>query len=109
MPMHTCMTTIQTKAALVTEFLAVSTPFASACLREPGLVSFALLQQVNAQNIFSLFEVYHDELAWKTHLDSQHYLAWQAGITRLLEQPLTTRRYSPIFPPPEDWEQHLDT
>jgi autoinducer 2-degrading protein len=109
MPMHTCMTTIQIKPALVAEFLAVSTPFASACLREPGLVSFALLQQVNAPARFSLFEVYHDEPAWKTHLESQHYLAWQAAITRLLEQPLAAQRYLPIFPPPEDWEQHLET
>ena len=106
--MNTKMTDIQVKHGQVEAFLAASTPFASACLREPGLVSFALLQQLNALVRFSLFEVYHNDQAWEAHLSSEHFTAWQAAIAPLLELPLTAQPYAPIYPPPEDWERHLE-
>lgn len=106
--MNTRMTDIQVKHGQVEGFLAASAPFAEACLREPGLVSFALLQQLNAPLHFSLFEVYHDDQAWEAHLAAEHFTGWKAAIASLLELPLAPQPYAPIYPPPEDWEQHLE-
>jgi len=105
---NTWMTAIQIKNNEVEGFLAVSADFAGACLREPGLVSFALLRQLNAPANFSLFEVYHDEQAWQAHINSEHFRTWQTFIAPLLDLPLTPQPYTPIFPPPEDWERHLE-
>ena len=106
--MRTWMTAIQIRDEQVGEFLGVSAPFANACLAEAGLVSFALLQQINAKGCFSLFEVYHDDTAWEAHRSSQHFGTWQAAIKPMLEMALTPQPYTPIFPPPEDWERHLE-
>ena len=107
--MNTWLTSIQINPARVDEFLAASAPFAGESLRESGLVSFALLQQVNEPAHFSMFDVYHDDAAYEEHLKSAHYLAWMNSISSLLAEPMSSLPYTPIFPPPEDWEQHLET
>lgn len=106
--MNTWLTSIHIKPNRVDEFLAASGPFAGECLRESGLVSFALLQQVNGPSRFSMFDVYHDDQAYEEHLNSAHYLAWLNSITPMLAEPVTPQPYTPIFPPPEDWERHLE-
>jgi len=106
--MNTWLTSIQINLASVDKFLAASAPFAGESLRESGLVSFALLQQVNNPAHFSMFDVYHDDAARETHLKSAHYLVWLDSIFPLLAEPMTPLSYTPIFPPPEDWEQHLE-
>jgi len=106
--MNTWLTSIQINPARVDEFLAASAPFAGESLRESGLVSFALLQQVNDPARFSMFDVYHDDHAYEEHLKSAHYLAWMNSISSLLAEPISSLPYTPIFPPPEDWERHLE-
>ena len=106
--MNTWLTSIQINPARVDEFLAASAPFAGESLRESGLVSFALLQQINDPAFFSMFDVYHDDAARDAHLNSVHYLAWMNSITSLLAEPMSPQPYTPIFPPPEDWERHLE-
>ena len=107
--MNTWLTAIHIKPEHVEKFLTASTPFAGESLRESGLVSFALLQQLNDPACFSMFDVYHDDPAREEHLKSAHYLAWLTLITPLLAEPMTPLPYMPIFPPPEDWERHLET
>ena len=107
--MNTWLTSIHIKPEHVEKFLAASAPFAGESLRESGLVSFALLQQVKAPASFSMFDVYHDDAAREAHLVSAHYLTWLTVVTPLLAEPMTPLPYNPIFPPPEDWERHLET
>ncbi len=106
--MNTWLTSIHIKPEHVDEFLAITAPFAGESLRESGLVSFALLQQANDPARFSMFDVYHDDQAYEEHLKSAHYLVWMNSITPTLAEPMRPHPYMPIFPPPEDWEQHLE-
>jgi quinol monooxygenase YgiN len=106
--MNTWMTSIQIKTSLVESFVTVTAPFAAECLREPGLVSFALLQKVDQPGSFSLFEVYHDEQARQAHLTAQYFCQWREAISPLLEEEFWPEAYLPIHPPPEDWERHLE-
>ena len=106
--MNTWLTSIHIKPEHVDEFLTVTAPFAGESLRESGLVSFALLQQVTKPAHFSMFDVYHDDQAYEEHLKSAHYLAWINSVLSLLAEPMSPLPYTPIFPPPEDWEQHLE-
>lgn len=107
--MNTWLTAIHIKPEHIEKFLATSTPFAGESLRESGLVSFALLQRVDDIAQFSMFDVYHDAAARENHLTSAHYLAWLTIVTPLLAAPMTSLPFNPIFPPPEDWERHLET
>ena len=107
--MNTWLTSIHIKPARAVEFLALSIPFAGESVREVGIVSFALLQQLNDSNRFSMFDVYHDDHAREEHLKSTQYLKWLNSIEPMLEEPMISNPYIPIFPPPEDWERHLET
>lgn len=107
--MNTWLTAIYIKPEYVDKFLEATSPFAEESLRESGLVSFALLQQVETSSHFSMFDVYHDDVARAAHLSSAHYLMWLEIVTPLLAEPMTPLPYLPIFPPPEDWEHHLET
>ncbi len=106
--MNTWLTSIHIKPECEDEFLAVTAPFAGDSLRESGLISFALLQQVNNPAHFSMFDVYHDDAAREAHLNSTHYQVWLDAITPLLAESMMLLPFTPIFPPPEDWEQHLE-
>ena len=106
--MNTWMTNIQIKTGQVEAFLVVTAPFAAECLREPGLVSFALLQKAAQPGSFSLFEVYHDEQAYQAHLTAAYFSRWHEAIDPLLDGQFWPEPYHPIYPPPEDWERHLE-
>lgn len=106
--MITRLTSIYVKPEQIEDFKAACVLFASASVHEPGLVSFALLQQAQDPSAFSLFDVYHDEQTHQAHLASEHYAAWQTVTQPMLAQPLAARLYAAIFPPPEDWERHLE-
>jgi quinol monooxygenase YgiN len=106
--MNTRLTSIHINPEHVNEFLAITAPFAGESLRESGLVSFALLQQVNDPARFSMFDVYHDDRAYEEHLKSAHYQAWMNSISPMLAEPMSPLPFTPIFPPPEDWERHLE-
>ena len=106
--MNTWITTLQIKSGSVEDFLAVTVPFASASISEAGMVSFALLRQLNEPARFLLFEVYHDDPAREVHLKSDHFLAWQMVAGLLFEEVVTPQPWAPIFPPPEDWERHME-
>jgi len=107
--MNTWLTTIQIKSGRIEDFLAVTVPFASACMGEAGMVSFALLQRMDNPACFSLFEVYHNDPAREAHFNSAHFLAWQKAAGPLFETEALAQPYTPIFPPPEDWERHMET
>ena len=106
--MNTWMTFIQINPDQTGGFLAASAPFAAASLNEAGLVSFALLRQMNAPASFSLFEVYHDDQVRLLHLNSDHFKEWFRLIEPLLILPMLPQPFAPIYPPPEDWEHHLE-
>jgi len=102
--MKTWLSVLQVRPEQIELFLTSAAPYASACMQEAGLVSFALLRELDEPAYFSMFEVYHDEQAWQTHLATGHYQLWQIMIERLLVIPASSKPFIPIFPPPEDWE-----
>lgn len=106
--MKTWLSALQVRPEQIELFLNSAAPYAGACMQEPGLVSFALLRELDVPYYFSMFEVFHDEQAWQTHLASEHYQIWQKELDLLLVKPVKSKSYIPVFPPPEDWERHLE-
>lgn len=100
---------VNVKSARVEEFLAAFFRMAEAAVQEPGLVSFALLQESGAPARFSMFEAYHDDNARAQHLVSGPFCAWQKEIEPLLQEPITAVPHLPVFPAAQDWERHLET
>lgn len=107
--MNTWMTEFQVGLDHLDGFLTASEVFASASLREPGMVSFALLQRIDDPSRFSLFEVFHDDQARETQRHTLHFQAWMEAISEWLIGSFVPLPFLPIYPPAEDWERHLES
>ena len=71
--------------------------------REPGVVRFDLIQQVDDATRFVLVEVYRDAAAQAAHKETKHYQAWAAAVAGLLAEPRTRATYAAVDPPEQEW------
>jgi autoinducer 2-degrading protein len=65
-------------------FLAEADVNVQASRGEPGVIQFDLLQQVDSQTRFLLYEVYQDESALEGHRHTLHFKRWvELGVPLL--------------------------
>lgn len=76
---------------------------ASNSVREPGIVRFDVIQQVDDPSRFMLLEVYRDAAAQVSHKETAHYHNWVAKVTDMLVEPRTRQTYANVYPPDQDW------
>jgi autoinducer 2-degrading protein len=62
-------------------------------LREEGVKRFEFYQEMDKDNIFILFEIYKTKDDQLKHRETDHYKRWKAGISDLIEEPYSIRRY----------------
>jgi quinol monooxygenase YgiN len=94
---------MQIKSELVDVFKSASVPGIEKLLSEPGVVSTALLQQVDAPSHFFFIEAYLSLDAYNEHLKSECYLEWQMEVAKLLDEAADSVEYAPIYPPEDAW------
>lgn len=73
-------------------------------LPEPGVIRFDILQDKNDPTHFSLFEVYRNEEARATHLETAHFKEFKQAV---LDRETFARRgqgdeFNLLYPEPED-------
>jgi quinol monooxygenase YgiN len=101
--MHMRVVSMKIKSELVEGFKFASVPGIEKLLNEPGVVSTALLQQVDAPSHFLFIEAYSSLDAYAEHLKSECYLEWQKEVANLLDEMAASVEYAPIYPPEDAW------
>jgi quinol monooxygenase YgiN len=101
--MHMRVVSMKIKSELVDGFKSASVPGIEKLLSEPGVVSTALLQQIDAPSHFFFIEVYSSLDAYNEHLESECYLEWQKQVAQLLDEESESVEYAPIYPLEDAW------
>jgi quinol monooxygenase YgiN len=103
--MHMRVVSMKIKSELVEGFKSASAAGIEKLLSEPGVVSTALLQQVEAPSHFFFIEVYSSLDAYNEHLKSECYLEWQKQVAQLLDEEQVSVEYAPVYPLEDAWVQ----
>ena len=101
--MHMRVVSMKIKPELVDGFKSASVQGIEQLLSESGVVSTALLQQVDSPSHFFFIEAYTSFIAYNEHLKSQCYLEWQKQVAILLDERAESVEYAPIYPPEDAW------
>lgn len=70
---------------------------ASESWKEPGVKSYAVHELIDRPGVFMNIEVYADEAAFKSHLETPHVKAFLGMLDDLLANPLTVYQGSAQF------------
>ena len=68
---------IEVDPARVDEFLVIVKAQAAAALQEPGCRRFEISQKAGQPNVFTLAELYDDDVATDAHLAAPHTARWR--------------------------------
>ena len=89
---------LQVKPECLDQFLAETKANARNSRKEPGVVRFDLIQQVDDSTRFALFELYRDDQAIEAHRATAHYAKWRDAVPSLLVTERTRAIYRAIEP-----------
>lgn len=67
-------------------------------IKEPGVVRFDIIQQLDALNRFILYECYRTEIDAAKHKDTEHYWVWRNKVESMMAEPRQSVKYRNIFP-----------
>lgn len=80
------------------EFMVATLKNARNTRKEPLNLRFDVLQSVDDQNKFFLYEVYKDESGFSAHKETEHYKEWRSFVEDMMAQPREGIKYKNIFP-----------
>ena len=63
----------------------------AATKQDPGIVSYAVLQEAQAPNHFTIVETWHDEKAYARHVGCDHTVKFRQDIQPFLGSPFDSR------------------
>jgi quinol monooxygenase YgiN len=76
---------------------------ASASRKEPGVVRFDVVQDLEDATRFVLVEVYRDAAAAAAHKETAHYAAWRDAVAPLMAEPRSSRKFRNVSPDAAGW------
>jgi (4S)-4-hydroxy-5-phosphonooxypentane-2,3-dione isomerase len=77
------LVTFEVPAEGMERFLAISKTNTAASLKEPGITGFEVLLPKDTANTVMLVETYRDEVAYKAHRTTPHFLAFVEGVKEI--------------------------
>jgi quinol monooxygenase YgiN len=89
----------------VDAFAAATRENARQSAREPGVVRFDVVQEVDDPTRFVLMEIYRTAEDPARHKATAHYAAWRDAVEPMMAEPRRSVRYAALFPAPAGWEQ----
>jgi (4S)-4-hydroxy-5-phosphonooxypentane-2,3-dione isomerase len=89
---------LRVKTDRLDQFLAETLENARNSRKEPGIVRFDLIQEIEDPSRFALFELYRDQQAIEAHRITAHYTKWREAVPPLLVTERTRTIYRPIEP-----------
>jgi len=67
-------------------------------IKEPGVVRFDVVQQLDDPSRFVLVEIYRSAEANAAHKETKHYLTWRDTVAPMMSEPRTSVKFTNIFP-----------
>ena len=95
---------VHVKPDCVDGFLQASLANAKESVREPGIVRFDVIQQVDDPTRFVLVEVYRSAEDPARHKETSHYATWRDTVADMMAEPRSSVKYTNIFPEELRWE-----
>ena len=72
-------------------------------LKEPGVVRFDVVQQLDDPTRFVLVEVYRDAAAAAAHKETRHYPVWRDTVAPMMAEPRQSVKFNNLFPDDANW------
>jgi autoinducer 2-degrading protein len=85
------------------DFRAASEINARESRREPGVVRFDVIQEIEDATRFVLLEVFRDPAAANSHRETAHYLRWRDTVAEMMAEPRTNKKYVNVSPEDAGW------
>ena len=82
----------------IQDFIEATSINAVNSLKEPGVIKFDVIQQLDAPDRFIFYECYRTELDAARHKDTEHYRVWRGKVESMMVEPRQSVKYSNIFP-----------
>jgi quinol monooxygenase YgiN len=94
---------VHVKPECLDAFVKATIDNASNSLKEPGVVRFDMLQQLDDPTRFTLIEVYRNPDGHARHRESAHYATWRDAVPDMMAGPRTAVKYQNTFPDDGGW------
>jgi len=79
-------------------FIRATIDNVSNSIKEPGIIGFDFIQQIDDPTKFMLFEVYKNDEARNSHKETDHYLRWRESVKDMMVEPRSGLSYKKIYP-----------
>jgi quinol monooxygenase YgiN len=73
----------------IADFIRFTNDNAANSVKEPGVKRFEFFRDLDADNKFVLFEMFHSADDQNKHRETAHYKRWKENTTEMLEVPYT--------------------
>ena len=94
---------VHVKPQAIEGFKAASLANAEASRREPGVLRFDVVQQLDDPTRFVLVEVYRDSQAHAAHRETAHYAAWRDTVNEMMAEPRRGIKHVNLSPDDSGW------
>ena len=88
---------INVKPGMLEDFKRETLENVAGSLKEPGVIRFDLIQQIDDETKFMLIEVYSSEGASLAHKETTHYIKWKNNVEKMMQEPRKSIKYKDIF------------
>jgi quinol monooxygenase YgiN len=102
--MHIVLVHIHIKPEVIENFKAATAENARNSLKEPGILQFDCLQQIEDPSRFTLVEVYRTPNDQIFHRETQHYQTWRDTVAEMQAEPRQGIKYRNVYPDDVGWK-----
>jgi autoinducer 2-degrading protein len=96
--MHIVHVHIQVKQEFIEVFKEATVANAASSSKEPGIISFNVLQQIDDPTNFLLVEIYRTPEDQSRHKETAHYNTWRNVAEPWMKEPRSRTIYMQVFP-----------
>ncbi len=94
--MYVVVVYVHVKPEFLTVFREASLQNARESRKEPGVVNFDILQQIDDPTRFVLYEAYKSEKDNSTHKETAHYALWRDTVASMMAEPRYSVKYNSV-------------
>jgi autoinducer 2-degrading protein len=94
---------VHVKPDKVEAFRSASLENARESIKEPGIVRFDVIQQIDDPTRFVLVEVYRTEDDPAKHKETKHYQKWRDTVVDMMAESRSSIKYANVFPDNKGW------